>query len=300
MSIELKVCTSFLTNHLGISTSRVNRYSSKNIDEIIRQEAVEGNAKAVEYAALMKNPNRVNEFLRLIDPQNRYLIIQNLSSHDLKKLLPHLSKQDLIWGLQYFTQDKLMELTQMLPKKDLLLLVFQNFELEDIIKMMPKDEMDKFLLENDKIEKKDVMKFFEMLDKQDLERIFEQFFGKPEQGTGQGEMLKTIEGQSNRDFAKMLEGMKDGDKQALIINLIENEPKLIMQLENPTIARPLDLLQKPELLESFKVLKPELLVNMVENLPDELLQVVATQIDPQIFAEILVDKFADVLKNIKL
>ena len=39
---------------------------------------------------------------------------------------------------------------------------------------------------------------------------------------------------------------------------------------------------------------------MIEELPPELIQVVATQIDPEVFAQILVEEFPDVLMEMLL
>ena len=48
-------------------------------------------------------------------------------------------------------------------------------------------------------------------------------------------------------------------------------------------------------MKTMPVLDPEFLVPMIEQLPPDLIQVVATQIDPQIFAELIVEEFPDLI-----
>ncbi|GBF22912.1 mgtE intracellular region [Candidatus Gastranaerophilus sp. (ex Termes propinquus)] len=302
--IELNVDLSFLSKYFELTTQRLSGYASKSINEIMKEEERLGNPKAAGFESALRDPAKVAELFMLMDPQNRYLIIRNLSSEDLSKLLPHLNKADLIWGLKYFTKDKLMELMEELPKKELYAVVMQNFTMEDILKLMPKDELDKFL-ESDKIEKQDIMKYFKQMDYKDLQKFFTEYFGKEMAQEGSPSensfnMLQTIESLSAQEFQKMIMDMNPEAKQGLIFNLVENKPELLMEFQNKSIARPMMLLEKPDILKSLQVLENEFLIKMVDQLPDDLIQVVATQIDPKIFADILIDKFPDVIKQIAL
>ena len=268
----------------------------------MKLEEQNGNTQVSEFAGILQNPNKVVELFRLMDPENRYMIIKNLSSEDLNKLLPYLKKDDLVWGLKYFTKDKLMELIQQLPKQELFSVVFQNFTLEDIVKLMPTDELNEFL-NNDKIEKNDIMKYFNQLEFKDLMRLFSEYFGdefltQDENAENRTMMLQTIQNLSPQDFNKFIMNMQVEDKGSLILNLVENKPELLMEFQNKSIARPMMLLEKAEILKSLNVLENELLIKMVEHLPEDLIQVVASQIDPEVFATILVDKFSDILKQI--
>lgn len=301
--IQLNVDLSFLSKYFELTTSRINGYASKSIDQVMKEEEQSGNTAAAQWKTILQQPEKVAQLFMLQDATNRFLIIKNLSDEDLKQLLPYLNKKDLIWGLKFFTKDKLMDLMTLLPKKDLLSVVSQNFTLEDILKFMPTEELNKFL-ENDKIEKPDIMKHFKQLEYKDLQRIFSEYIGedvfKEETDENKQVILSTIENLPPQEFKKFLFGMQNEDKCAMIMGLVENKPELMLEFENKSIVRPMELLEKPEILKTLNVLNEELLVKMVDNLPSDLIQVIATQIDPQVFAEILIDKFPDVLKNIAL
>lgn len=297
MTIELNIDLTYLAQHFEVGTSRLNKYASKNIKEIMEQEAKCGNTKAKNFESILKDPAEVEKLFRLSDSFNRFMIIKNMSTADVKKLLKHLSKQDLIWGMKYFSLDKIMELLMDLPKKELLRLVFENFSLKDILKLMPADKMDAFL-KNEKVEREDIMKYFKNLEKKDLERIMSGIMNSDMKDADREGMLAFMDSLDDRKFREFITKMQREDKANLIMTLCSEKPKLMLEFDSEDIAKPLIELDKSDLLKSLKVLDAEFLIPMVEELPDDLLQVVATQIDPAIFADILVDEFADILAEV--
>ena len=56
--------------------------------------------------------------------------------------------------------------------------------------------------------------------------------------------------------------------------------------------------QKPELVKAMHVIEPEEKIKMLEELPNDLLSMVITQIDARDFADTLINKFPDVLAEI--
>ncbi len=297
--IELNIDLAYLAQHFEVGASKISKYTTKNISEIMAEEAKSGNVRAKDFQSILKDPAEVEKLFRLSDSFNRFLIIRNLSGEDTKKLLKYLSKQDLIWGIKYFTLDKLMELINALPKKELLRLVFENFTLKDILKLMPEDKMDAFL-KNEKVERPDIMKYFQQLEKKDLARIMGGIMGKDMQNESHESLLQFISGLDDKKFREFILKMEREDKAKLIGFLCKEQPKLMFEFDNEDISKPLLTMDKADLLKSLQVLDVEFLIPMVEDLPDDLLQVVATQIDPAIFSDILVDNFADILSNISL
>ena len=295
--IELNIDLTYLAQHFEVGTSRLNGYATKNIKEVMEQEAKGGNVKAKNFESILKDPAEVEKLFRLADSFNRFMIIKNMAVADVKKLLKHLSKQDLIWGIKYFSLDKIMELLMDLPKKELLRLVFENFTLKDILKLMPADKMDAFL-KNEKVQREDIMKHFKQLEQKDLARIMGGILDRDMQNMDQETMLAFLNSLDDKKFKEFVIKMQREDKANLIMGLCKEQPKLIFEFDSEDIAKPLIELDKSDLLKSLKVLDEEFLIPMVEELPDDLLQVVATQIDPAILADILVNEFADVLAQV--
>ncbi len=297
--IQLNLDLNYLTQYFNINTHRLNEYSSKSIEEIIELEAQEGNQAAHLIASAMKNPDKLVNLLLLLDPKNRYLIITNLSQTDLKKLLPYLEQEDLLWGLRYFRVDKIIEMLNKLPTEQIMRVVLQRFSLKDIFLLMPQEDIDKFF-ENPEVERKEVMKYFESLNPADLERILMYQFGNSIKDKTQEEQLSFLESMRDRDFTKMLQNMERYDQVGLMIGLVKEKPELMEQISPENITRPMRVMEKQDILNCMDVLDPEFLIPMVEELPPDLLQVVATQIDPRVFAQILINDFPDVLSKIAL
>lgn len=297
--IQLNLDLNYLTQYFEITTQRLNEYSAKSIDEVMELEEQEGNQAASLIASAMQNPDKLAKLLQLIDPKNRYLIIRNLSENDLSKLLPYLEQEDLLWGLKYFRVDKIIEMLNKLPTEELMSVVLQRFTLKDIFLLMPQEDINKFF-ENQEVERQDVMKYFETLNPSELERILMHQFGNSMKDKTQQEHLMFINSLRDEDFTKMLQNMEKPDQVGLIVGLVKEKPELMEQINPENITRPMRTMEKHDILKCMDVLDPEFLIPMVEELPPDLLQVVATQIDPRIFAQVLIDEFPDVLSKIAL
>lgn len=297
--IQLNLDLNYLTQYFEITTQRLNEYSAKSIDEVMELEKQEGNQAASLIASAMQNPDKLAKLLQLIDPKNRYLIIRNLSENDLSKLLPYLEQEDLLWGLKYFRVDKIIEMLNKLPTEELMSVVLQRFTLKDIFLLMPQEDINKFF-ENQEVERQDVMKYFETLNPSELERILMHQFGNSMKDKTQQEHLMFINSLRDEDFTKMLQNMEKPDQVGLMVGLVKEKPELMEQINPENITRPMRTMEKHDILKCMDVLDPEFLIPMVEELPPDLLQVVATQIDPRIFAQVLIDEFPDVLSKIAL
>ncbi len=297
--IQLNLDLNYLTQYFEITTQRLNEYSAKSIDEVMELEEQEGNQAASLIASAMQNPDKLAKLLQLIDPKNRYLIIRNLSENDLSKLLPYLEQEDLLWGLKYFRVDKIIEMLNKLPTEELMSVVLQRFTLKDIFLLMPQEDINKFF-ENQEVERQDVMKYFETLNPSELERILMHQFGNSMKDKTQQEHLMFMESLRDKDFTKMLQNMEKPDQVGLMVGLVKEKPELMEQINPENITRPMRTMEKHDILKCMDVLDPEFLIPMVEELPPDLLQVVATQIDPRIFAQVLIDEFPDVLSKIAL
>lgn len=298
--IQLNLDLAYLAKHFEIGTERLNQYAGKTIEEVMSAEAQAGNTKALYYDSnVLNNPSAIVQLFQLMDPQNRFMIIRNLSEKDLQYILPFLSKQDLMWGLRFFTQDKLMQMINQLPKDEVVRFTFLYFDMEQILELMPDKEMNKFL-KNEKIEKNSVLKYFKALDKEELDRIMENYLGIPMEDSSREDSLKMLQELPDKEFQDFILGMDRKDKGGLISFLVQDDPKLLMEFDNETLTRPFQMMQKDDLLKCMTDIKDEFILKMVEQLPQDLLQIVATQIDPAKFADILIEKFPDVLAQMAI
>ena len=108
--INLQVDFSLLNKFFGIPISRIVQYEDKELEEIMELEAAQGNQKAQDYKKILSDPDKILEIFRLTNLENKYIILQNMAEGDLDELLPYLTQEQLTKGLQFFTEEKLIEM----------------------------------------------------------------------------------------------------------------------------------------------------------------------------------------------
>ena len=108
---------SYLQRVLNIDPIKFQQcYSTSSIDEILEAEAACGNQKAIELAKeLTTNVNLVMELFDLADTNNKYQILRQMSEQELFVFLLEMDDNDLLQGLYFFTQDKLLKMMEELP-----------------------------------------------------------------------------------------------------------------------------------------------------------------------------------------
>lgn len=297
--IELNVDFSLLYKYFGIAPSSLIQYASKDIDEIMKIEAANGNAKAKEYKQILGNPDKLLEIFKLANVENRYAILQNMSEDDLDKILPYLSQEQLAMGLNFFTDEKIMTLVQALPQEELVVMIFENFTIEDVLEFMDDNTMDEFLKQPD-VDRKYAQKYFESMDYETLQKIMVQQFGNEYKEKGQNEYLKEIEAMDDTAFMNFITSFKREDKMALIAGIAAQDTDLLLLFNAKDLIKPMELLVKDDKIKMMEKLDPKFLVPMIQELPMDLTQIVLTQIDPNVFSKILAQDFQDILSSVVL
>lgn len=295
--ITLDLDLSFLSKYFELTSQKLSLYSGKPLTEIVDAEKKAGNENAGDFEKVLNDPKKLAELLLLQDPINRFLIIRNLTEDDLMGLLEFLPSQDLAWGMQYFTLDKMMELMAQIPKEELIPLVLSKFPIEQIVALMKPEEMNEFM-QNSKIERKDYMNFFETLEPEMFKALMSQVFGAEVQNENKKATLERLETMNDDEFQKTMLNFEDSGKMLIIWGLLESKQELMTELTGETLVRPFGLIEKGDIIKCLDDLKPEFLIPMIKELPKDVIQVVATQINPEIFADVLIKEFPDVLKEI--
>ena len=182
MSITINTDLAYIQSKLNISTSKMETYQNKSIEEIIQTEAAEGNQAAIQLAAdMFTNVSQLVELFQLADPENKLAIMSEMTGSQLEKLVPMLETNDLVIGLNYFTQDTLLDLVKDIPKEELVKMVFQLFSQQQVINFMPEEQMDKLLTGTD-MNKQMLLNNLERLPEIYLQQVYESVSGKEASG----------------------------------------------------------------------------------------------------------------------
>ena len=296
MSLAISSTLEYLQMRLGISEAKMQIYADKSLEQILDAEAAQGNQAAIQMSAdMFSDPNQLVELFQLADPENKLVIMQSMTSAQLEKLVPMLETDDLVEGLQFFTQDSLMDLLKEIPKEELVKTVFQMFSEQQIIENMPDKQLDKLLTSTD-MDKEMLLQNLKSIPEMYLQQILESVTGEESKESNANDLVNQIGQLGDMQYKHAIMNLQPTQKQELTLSLTSREPKLYEKFDTDAythiIARERE---KDEIVKSFGVIKPEYLQKMIDKLPQDILAVVTTQIDTDKFADSLINKFPEVL-----
>lgn len=298
MSITINTDLAYIQSKLNISTSKMETYQNKSIEEIIQTEAAEGNQAAIQLAAdMFTNVSQLVELFQLADPENKLAIMSEMTGSQLEKLVPMLETNDLVIGLNYFTQDTLLDLVKDIPKEELVKMVFQLFSQQQVINFMPEEQMDKLLTGTD-MHKQMLLNNLERLPEIYLQQVYESVSGKEASGNAK-EMVAQIGQLGDLDYKNAIKNLQPTQKKELTYMLANQETKLFEKFDTDAYTKIINReREKDEMVKGMSVIRPEYLQKMISELPQDLLAVVTTQIDTDKFADALINKFPEILAQI--
>lgn len=300
MSIKIDANLSVLQNKLSISSSRMALYAEKSIDEIIESEAKAGNNRAVQYAReLYGNASQLVKAFSLDNPSNKLVILQELNEKDIMEIMPNIDKEGLMLGLNFFTQDKMLKLLEEAPIEEVVNMALEVLPLGDILEMIPSKDLDKFV-QNKDLDEALVFDFLDQLPPEVLAQMVETVTGVPleEESLDPKELTKMIQGFDKDTYLDSMVAMDADAKRQLIGLMAKKDPEILQLFEAKSYTNSLATLQKPDMMKGTIALTPETMVEMLGELPKELMAIVATQVDAKDFAEILVKKHQDILESV--
>ena len=296
MSLAISSTLEYLQMRLGISEAKMQIYADKSLEQILDAEAAQGNQAAIQIAAdMFSDPNQLVELFQLADPENKLVIMQSMTSAQLEKLVPMLETDDLVEGLQFFTQDSLMDLLKEIPKEELVKTVFQMFSEQQIIENMPDKQLDKLLTSTD-MDKEMLLQNLKSIPEMYLQQILESVTGEESKESNANDLVNQIGQLGDMQYKHAIMNLQPTQKQELTLSLTSREPKLYEKFDTDAYTHIIVReREKDEIVKSFGVIKPEYLQKMIDKLPQDILAVVTTQIDTDKFADSLINKFPEVL-----
>lgn len=308
MGIAINLDTYLLCSLFNISSKKIaNDYVGMSIEEIMKAEAAKGNKEAANFdTSILNNPAKLIELFQLKDPANKYAILSNMNENDLENLLPLLDPSDLVMGLNYFTKDKLLAMTEELPAEQLTQMSLEMFSPEHLIQLMPEDELNK-VLTSDKMDQGLEKKYLQTLKPEILAQMLEATTGQ--QIVGSNDV--GLDGQVNLDgqslanqiaslpddkFKEAMINIPPQNKRDFVVTLTKENPKIFQLFDSSVLVKIIgDKKDKDEIIKSANVLKPENLVKMIASLPHDLTAAVMSQIDTKKFADVLLSQYKNII-----
>ena len=300
MSLVIYSNLEYLQNILHISkVTFEEKYANMSVDEIIEAEAASGNQQAIELAQeLTTNTSLIMELFDLADTNNKYMILRELSAQQLQVFFPEMEENDMLQGLFYFTQDKLMKMLEELPPEQLVNTAFELFSQEEIVQLMPQEQLDKFLTSTD-IDKNKILKHIQSIPEEYVAQVLEQITGEAVEGADSIDLSKQFGQLNPLEYKDALMAFQPTQKQQLVLSLGKEHQEWFQLFDADAYTTIINReKQQPEVVKAMSVIEPEYIQNMIKELPNDLLSLVITQMDTEKFAEILMDRFPEVIAEI--
>lgn len=302
MSLVIDSNLEYLQSVLHISkVTFEEKYANKSIDEIVEAEAAQGNQEAIKLAQqLTTNVNLVMELFDLADTNNKYMILREMSAQQLQVFLPEMEEKDLLQGLFFFTEDKLMKMLEELPSEQLVKTVFEMFSKEEIVQLLPEEQLDKFLTSTD-IDKNKILKHMQSIPPEYVAQVLEQITGEAHEGMDSIDLSKKFGELNPLEFKDAITAFQPTQKQQLVLSLGKEHEEWFQLFDANAYTKVINReKQQPEVVKAMSVIEPEYIQNMISELPNDLLSIVITQIDTEKFADILMNQFPEIMAQIIL
>jgi len=282
MSITIDSSMMSFADRLNISSNRMSeKYASKNIDEIIEAEAAQGNMQAVAYAQeYYDDPEKLLKIYSLANIDNRYKVIKAMDSSKREDLLPYLKPDELVMGLFFFKKEKILDMLLDVKPEELVNVMLDIFGLSELLELIPPKALQKFFESSD-IKKEVIAEQLKNLSSGDLSTLIESITGQPMSKVKDPDgVIKDLSSLKDDDFKNIMSQM-DPELQRHIIYLIaKKDDKYLQIFENKTYVDILnDNKMKEEIIPAMENLEPDTLVDMIAQLPEDLMSIVASQIE---------------------
>lgn len=300
MSLIIDSNLEYLQNILHISkVTFQEKYANLSVDEIIEAEAAQGNQQAIELAQeLTTNKSLIMELFDLANTNNKYMILREMSAQQLQVFLPEMEKNDLLQGLYFFTEDKLMKMLEELPAEQLVNTVFQMFSKEEIVQLLPEEQLDKFLTSHE-IDKNKILKHMQSLPEEYIAQVLEQITGEAQEGQDSIDLTKKFSQLNPLEYQDALKAFQPTQKQQLVLSLGKEHEEWFQLFDADAYTKVINReKQQPEVVKAMSVIEPEYIQNMITELPNDLLSIVITQVDTEKFADILMNQFPEIIAEI--
>ncbi len=300
MSIQVDTNLAYIQNMLGISAAKYSeKYANMSVSDVIKEEARNGNQLAIALAGeLLNDYNLVREIFSLANPENRLEIMSEMTDEQLNKFLPEMEKTDLVQGLNFFTQDKLLKMLEGVEPEYLVKVVLEMFSKEEVMRLLPEDQLDK-LLTSTEMDKGKLLQHLKSIPPEYLSQMIESVTGEEVEDTNQLDMIKTLGDFNPHEFKDALINMQSTPKQQLVLSLSKEHPEYMELFDAHAYTNMINTYKdKSEVVKAMNVLEEDNIEEMIKELPEDLLSLVIAQMDVDKFSEILMKENPEVMAQI--
>ena len=298
MTVSLDSNVVYLKDRLNISTGRMNSYADKSLDDIIKEEAKQGNTKATDYQReVFGSVDELIKSFKLDNPSNKLNVINSMTEEQKTQLLPLLSDEDMVMGLNFFTQDKVLAMFSQVPSSEAANVALETYSLDKVIAMIPDEQLEKFFYSDD-VNKNQVVKQLQAMPSESLIQMVEGITGVESNTDDSMALIEQISSLPDKQYKETMANMDPNIQGQVVFQMANDNKKTLEIFDSSAYVGMMQRLQKPEMVKSMVALQTQSLQSMVTQLPGDLLSVVETQVNTEELAKFLMSNCQDVLSKL--
>lgn len=229
--------------------------------------------------------------------RTKFLILRLLRRSELLRLLPFLDSEQLTNALHLFPKERLMQFFQLLPKDVMLKLLLQAIPLKRFLQLFQTSLIFN-ILRSKRLTVHGLVKQLDNWDVGLLRELMQHITGQPADGKSKPDLMRMF---YEMDKIQLLNGLKlMGQKPLLelIYHTAKQDPELLMMLPKGALLNVADNFPKPSLLALFEKLEPGILIQFVAQLPDVPLAMALTQLPDDVFIDLMLSQYPDVIASL--
>jgi len=238
------------------------------------------------------------EMLKLELPESKIAILKQIPHSELLQFMYLLDKDQLLSGLKLFTKEKLLNFISNLSKQDLLKMLNKMYISQShILEAFSIKELNHFL-SSKRIDKSQFLKVLQNYSATELTQIAEAATGTTQGKKTHAQMMDVLNGLDTAQIADGVKGVQYKKMTEIISGLLDQNPSLYTEFSQEALFLQTNDFPKTTLVEGMGVLDNEMLIGCLNKLPDSFLALVATQVDTEDLANILINNYQDLLSQV--
>ena len=194
--------------------------------------------------------------------------------------------------------DKLLNMLERIPAEQLVKTVLELFSPEEVMKLLPENQLDKVLTDHS-LDKNKMLQHLKSIPPEYLAQMIEAATGKACDITNSLELSDKIGKLNPLEYKDALTSLQPTQKQQLTLALCQENPRLYELVDPHAYTNMINAhKQKPELVKAMTVIENEEVLKMIKELPKDLMAILVTQLDPEKFADQILKKTPAVIAEL--
>ncbi len=201
-------------------------------------------------------------------------------------LMELLEPDDLVIGLNFFTQDSLLRMLMRVKIKELVAVVKDAFGIEDIVANFEEEDL-KLFMQHRELEKDVVIEQLKEMPPEMLQKFIENVTGQQQEDQFTLNYIDSLKNMPDDKFKEFMSLIDPDVQRQLTYQLIKNNENYLLLFDQEVYVKMLSKTIKPEMVKSLIMLNKETMLKMVDKLPDGFQSIIASQVDTTLFASFL-------------